>query len=106
MVKIILEHRTRDVESTRQLVDLSKEIRAAASKHPGFIMGETMVDTDDPCHVIVNTTWKQEADWKDFDSSRTRNLLRRKIEGYLAAPYTPITLSIPILWQEDLAFVF
>ena len=92
MVKIVLEHRTKDIECTRQLVDIAKEIRNAASKHPGFIFGETMVDTDDPCHVIVNSTWKHEEDWKSFDSSDTRNLLRSKIENFLAEPYTPITL--------------
>ena len=106
MVKIVLEHRTKNIECTRQLVETAKEIRIAASERPGFIFGETMVDADDPCHVIVNSTWKQEDDWKAFDSSFARNLLRNKIEGYLAEPYTPVTLSIPILWQEDLLHVF
>lgn len=106
MVKVILEHRTKNVECTRKLVEKAKQIRTAASKQPGFIFGETMVDTDDPCHVIVNSTWKQEEDWKAFDSSNTRNALRLEIEKYLAEQYTPVTLSIPILWQEDLMHVF
>jgi heme-degrading monooxygenase HmoA len=106
MVKVVLEHRAKNLECARRLVEVIKGIRAVASQQPGFIVGETMVDVDDPCHVIVNTTWKTEEDWKAWDWSKTRNEMREELLQQLAEPYTAVTLKIGIVWEEDLLHTF
>ena len=106
MVRVVLEHRAKNVEDAKRLVEVIKRIRAVASKQPGFVVGETMVNIDDPCHVIVNTTWQTEEDWKAWDESKTRNEMREKLIELLAEPYTAVTLKIGIVWEEDLLHVF
>ncbi len=106
MVRVALEHRAKNVECARRMIEVIKGIRAVACKQPGFIAGETMVDFDDPCHIIVNTTWQTEENWKAWDESKTRNKMREKLIELLAEPCTTATLKINIVWEEDLLHVF
>jgi len=106
MVKIVLEHRTKSRENTTKLVDLIKEVRSVARQQPGFITGETFVDAEDPCHVVVISTWKNDQDWKNWDTSTARAATRPRIEELLAVPFNAMILSVPVVWREDLANVF
>ena len=53
MIRVILEHKTKDKEKTRKLVKGIKLVRAEARKQHGFIYGDTLVDVNDPCHVFA-----------------------------------------------------
>jgi heme-degrading monooxygenase HmoA len=106
MVKVVLEHRSKSRENTRKLVKLIKEVRAVAKKQTGFITGETFVDADDPCHVIVISTWQKQEDWKAWDESPDRAATRPQIEELLEVPFNAIILPLPVVWREDQTNVF
>jgi heme-degrading monooxygenase HmoA len=106
MVKVVLEHRTKSRENTKTLVKLIKHIRAQARQQHGFITGETLVDTEDPCHVIVISTWQTQEDWKAWDASDTRAATRPHIEELLVEPFNAVILPVPVVWREDLVNVF
>ena len=106
MVKVVLEHRTKSRENTKKLVKLIKNIRLQARQQPGFITGETLVDTEDPCHVIVISTWQSQEDWKAWDNSPIRGESRPEIEDLLVEPFNAVILPLPVVWREDLVNVF
>jgi heme-degrading monooxygenase HmoA len=106
MIKVVLEHRSKSVENTEKLVELIRQVRAMARKRTGFVTGETLVDTEDPCHVVVISTWKRREDWEVWDASPERAASRPQIEDLLVVPFNALVLSVPIVWREDIAYVF
>jgi heme oxygenase (mycobilin-producing) len=106
MVKIVLEHRTKNRENTEKLVKLIQDVRTIAHEQPGFIAGETLVDVEDPCHVIVLSTWKRQEDWKAWDDSPVRAISRPKIEDLLVVPFNAMILPVPVVWREDNVYIF
>jgi heme-degrading monooxygenase HmoA len=69
-------------------------------------VGETFVDADDPCHVIVISTYQSPEDWKAWDESPARAATRPEIESLLVKPFNAIILPAPIVWREDLVNTF
>jgi heme-degrading monooxygenase HmoA len=106
MVKVVLEHRTKSRENTKTLVKLIKKIRAQAKMQSGFITGETFVDTEDPCHVVVISTWQRQEDWKAWDTSPVRGQSKPEIEDLLVEPFNAVILPVPVVWREDIVNVF
>jgi heme oxygenase (mycobilin-producing) len=106
MVRVVLEHRTKSPENTKNLVKSIRKVRLVASHHPGFVTGETFVDAEDPCHVIVISTWKSAEDWKAWDESYERSVTTPIIENLLVQPLNAVILSSPVAWREDLVNIF
>ena len=77
--KIVIE---RHVASGResQALDIAVEMRSVATKRPGYISGETLIDTENHGTIIVVSTWRSVQDWKRWEGHDDR----RRIEGYLA----------------------
>ena len=106
MVKVVLVHRTKNVESSKALVKLIKKVRSVASKQPGFILGETLVNVENPCHVIVISTWKNAEDWKRWDESAPRSETTPQIQALLTEPFDIFIHQEPAVWREDLMNTF
>lgn len=106
MVKVVLEHRTKSREYGEALVRLIRKVRAVASKQPGFVTGETLVDTEDPCHVIVISTWRTAEDWENWDKSALRAETKPLIQELLVQPFNTTIMSTLVVWHEDLVNVF
>jgi quinol monooxygenase YgiN len=106
MIRVVLEHKTRDENSTDRLVAVIRRVRDEARKQRGFIMGHTLVDVDDPCHVVVISSWQKEEDWKTWDSSYIRMFMLGDIEEELSEPYTEVTIKDSVIWKEEIAHVF
>jgi heme oxygenase (mycobilin-producing) len=106
MIRVVLEHRARNAEDAKKLVEVIRETRAVAKKQPGFIQGETLVDVDDPCHVLVNSTWRNPSDWKAWDESKVRIDMKWMIEELLDEPYTASVQKADVIWQESIQHVF
>ncbi len=106
MIRIVLEHRTKGSSDTMKLVQVIRDIRAVASQQHGFITGETLVNIEDPTHVLVISTWQTADDWKAWDESPVRIEMRKPLLKLLAEPYTVTALSMPIIWNESIAHVF
>jgi heme-degrading monooxygenase HmoA len=106
MIRVVLEHRTKDEESTKKLVEGIKIVRAEARKHPGFITGDTLVNAADPCHVVVISSWQTLEDWKTWDESQIRKSMLPLIEDHLVEAYTAVTMAENVIWKEEIAHVF
>jgi quinol monooxygenase YgiN len=106
MIRVVLEHRTKNEECTSQLIEGIKAVRAEARRHHGFICGDTLVDADDPCHVVVISTWQTKEDWDAWDQSIIRKSMLPLIENNLAEPYTAVTMTDTVIWKEEIAHVF
>ena len=85
---------------------LIKKVRFQAKQQHGFITGETLVDVEDPCHVIVISTWQTQDDWKAWDTSALRAETKPQIEELLVEPFSAIILPLPVVWREDMGNVF
>jgi heme oxygenase (mycobilin-producing) len=106
MIRVVLEHRTKDEENARQLIEGIKAVRAEARKQHGFIMGDTLVDVIDPCHVVVLSSWQTLEDWKAWDESRIRKSMLPLIEDHLVEAYTENTMTDNVIWKEEISHVF
>jgi heme oxygenase (mycobilin-producing) len=106
LVKVVLIHRTKDLESSKALVKLIKQVRSVASKQPGFVYGETLVNTEDPCHIIVISTWKTQEDWEAWDKSAERAATTAAIQALLTQPFNTFIHPEPALWRADIVNTF
>ncbi len=80
MIRVIIE---RHLKEGARLSDLLRELRVAAMQYPGYITGETLVDTKDKSLVAVVSTWHSLEDWRTWEKSETRARLYRQIEPLL-----------------------
>jgi len=106
MHRTVLEHRTKDEANARQLIEGIRKVRAEARKQHGFISGDTLVDVDDPRHVVVISSWQTLEDWKVWDSSSIRKSMLPLIEDHLIEAYTENTMTNNVVWKEEIAHVF
>ncbi len=106
MIRVVLEHRTKDKENTKKLIKGINTIRIEARKHHGFITGDTLVDTVEPCHVVVISSWQTLEDWKSWDQSPIRKSMLPLIEDHLIEAYTENTMTENVIWKEEISHVF
>ncbi len=57
----------------------SRRVLQAAVAAPGFISGETLVDTQDPNHRLTLANWRSVADWDRWYRSENRKELMTAI---------------------------
>lgn len=85
MVRVIVEHRAKDTE---KLIGVIHELRNVAMKQPGYITGETLVNSEDISNVLVISTWQSIEDWKAWDKSAVRLKITEHVNELLLEPYT------------------
>jgi len=83
MIRVIIERHAKD--GTR-LLTLLREVRTEAMKQPGYISGETLVNTEDSSTIIVVSTWNSLKDWKAWYASDKRAQIENKFESLLVEP--------------------
>jgi heme-degrading monooxygenase HmoA len=105
MIKVVLVHKTKDRDRSKELIKLIDKVRDVAKKQPGFISGETLVNIEDPCTVIVISTWQKEEDWKAWDESPERAVNTPSIQALLVQPFDAFIHPVGI-WREDLINTF
>jgi len=106
MIRVVLEHVTKDRESTNKLIKAIHMTRKEARRQAGFISGQTLVDVTNPLHVVVISCWQNEEDWKLWDESPVRINMLPLIETHLSEPYTAVTMTNQVLWKEAIQHVF
>ncbi len=84
MVRIIIEHKTKDVDG---LITLLWRLRTEAMKQRGYITGETLVNIEDLTNVLVISTWEKVEDWDAWNTSEPRTTLTKPINDILLEPY-------------------
>jgi len=81
MIRVIIDRRAKVGEDLSALL---VELRVAAIVHfPGYIGGETLVNTEDSSNIVVISTWRSIEDWKRWAKSETRTKLYQRIEPLL-----------------------
>lgn len=81
MIRVMIERKAKADEA---LSSLLVELRVAAITHfPGYIGGETLVNTKDRADIVVLSTWQNIKDWERWASSETRVKLYERIEPLL-----------------------
>jgi len=81
MIRVMIE---RKVKAGEDLSSLLVELRVAAiTRFPGYIGGETLVNTEDRSNIIVLSTWQSVADWERWANSETRVKMYERIEPLL-----------------------
>ena len=87
MVRVIIEHQAKDAKDVKRLINLIRELRNEAMKRSGYITGETLVNTEDTCNVLVISTWQSVEHWKTWDTSETRVKITQRVNPLLTEPY-------------------
>jgi heme oxygenase (mycobilin-producing) len=105
MIRVVLEHKAKDRECALKLIEGIELVRKEARRRHGFLEGSTLVDVNNPCHVVVVSTWETLNDWRAWDNSRIRQDMLPLIEDYLAEPYTAVSITENVIWSEEIAHV-
>lgn len=88
MVRVIIEHQAKDAKAAERIIEVVRELRNEAIKQPGYITGETLVNAEDPCNVLIISTWQKVENWKSWDTSEKRTKITQEIHPLLSEPYT------------------
>ena len=81
MIRIMIDRKARVGEDLSVLL---VELRVAAITHfPGYVGGETLVNTEDRSNIVVLSTWRSTDDWERWANSETRTKLYERIEPLL-----------------------
>jgi len=74
MIRVLIErHIAESLETAYE--ERSRKVLQRAVAAPGFISGETLVDSHDPNHRITLANWRSEADWNRWYQSPDRRTL-------------------------------
>ncbi|MBC2711353.1 MAG: antibiotic biosynthesis monooxygenase [Desulfosarcina sp.] len=85
IAKIIIKRRFVK-ENIPQIISLMKKIRAIAMNQPGYISGETLMQSEFPENMAVICTWQSMADWNGWKSSEERKTYEAMLEIYQTRP--------------------
>ena len=81
MIRVMIERRAKAGEDLSALL---VELRVTAITHyPGYVGGETLVNTEDSSNIVVISTWRSLEDWERWATSETRAKLYQQIEPLL-----------------------
>ncbi len=102
IVKILLERKFKEDPSLEEIKTINK-LRIGAMQQKGYIGGETLVDLNDHCRIVVISTWTHKAGWEAWLNSDERRRLDTSLEKNLKQP--PIIRSF-MLGADYLGGVF
>lgn len=78
MIRVLIErHIAESLETAYE--ERSRKVLQRAVAAPGFISGETLVDSHDPNHRITLANWRSEADWNRWYQSHDRRSLMTEL---------------------------
>ncbi|MGA6924354.1 MAG: antibiotic biosynthesis monooxygenase [Desulfosarcina sp.] len=85
IAKIIIKRRFVK-ENTPQILSLLNKIRSIAMNQPGYISGETLMQSDFPENMAVVCTWQRMKDWTTWKHSQERKAYEAMLEIYQTRP--------------------
>jgi len=86
MLRVIIEHQANNPEDAKKVIAIIREIRDEIMKLPGYITGETLINAEDECNIIVISTWHHLENWKEWLKSDMCRRLEKKEAPFLAKP--------------------
>lgn len=88
MIRVLVEHNAKSKADAEKAIDVIHQLRNEAMKQPGYITGETLINSEDPENVVVISTWNKEENWHTWDTSKIRIEITQDINPLLKVPYT------------------
>ena len=85
LVRVLIDRHTKPGRE-KEALDLILGLRTAATKQPGNVLGETLVDAQDPRHILILGTWHALDDWRRWESSEEHRRLASLIAPLLEEP--------------------
>jgi len=83
--KIIIDRKVKK-RKFPDFLKLLEELRRKAIEAKGYISGETLQASDDPCNLIVVSTWYSVEDWKNWEKNPEREEIQAKIAKLVVRP--------------------
>jgi quinol monooxygenase YgiN len=83
MIRVLIERRLKKRENISKLI---RQMRIAAMGQPGYISGETLLNTEDNGTIVVVSTWANIESWKKWEASEQRSAMEKQIIQLLAEP--------------------
>ncbi|TGN41413.1 antibiotic biosynthesis monooxygenase family protein [Marinobacter confluentis] len=78
MIRVLIErHIAESLEPVYE--ERSRRILQRAVSAPGFVSGETLVDSDDRNHRFTLANWRSEADWLRWHGSDERKAMMAEL---------------------------
>lgn len=78
MIRVLIErHIAESLEPVYE--ERSRRILQRAVSAPGFVSGESLVDSNDPNHRFTLANWRSEADWLRWQGSEERKALMAEL---------------------------
>lgn len=81
-VKVIIKRRVPENKKAKVL-PLIIQLRAMATSQPGYLFGETLVNSEDLEEYIVISSWIDMDSWREWLSNKQRNEVNDTIEAVL-----------------------
>jgi heme oxygenase (mycobilin-producing) len=106
MIRVVVSHHTKTIEDSDRLIELIHDLRMEAMKQPGYITGETLTNSEDPCDVVVISTWNKEEQWKAWDTSEKRLALTTPVRPLLKIPYTVAIFNFAVVKTGRVMSIF
>lgn len=86
MIRVVVDHQLKDKKHTEEYIEVMKQLTGEAIKQPGYITGETLVNTEDECNLLVIATWRSVKHFNDWYTPE----IRQKVNGMY-----PVLLTEP-----------
>ena len=86
MIRVVVAHQLKDKKHTEEFIYIMKQLTGEAIKYPGYITGETLVNTDDECNILVIATWRSVKHYKDWYTPE----IQQRVEGMYPSLLTEI----------------
>lgn len=78
MIRVLIErHIAESLEAAYE--ERSRKVLQNAVSAPGFVSGETLVDSHDANHRFTLANWRSEADWQRWHMSEERRELMAEL---------------------------
>lgn len=100
MIRVLIERKLKNREHISKLI---RQIRIAAMAQPGYISGETLVNTEDNGTIAVISTWANVESWKKWEVSEQRVAMDREIKPLLEQPQ--IIRIFQIISTEEMEYL-
>ena len=103
IAKIIIRRRFQD-GNTRKIFQLLNQIRLQILNQPGYMSGETLIQSEHPNRLVVISTWQTLNDWHNWKECETRQTIEAELEKYQEGPaeYEEFLVGTPL--QKEITF--
>lgn len=83
--KILIERRIKR-DTLGKMLELSLQLRSLAVQQPGYISGETLISAERDDEYLVMSTWRNQNDWKQWETNPQRVAIASQMDDLLAEP--------------------